>query len=98
MSCPVNFAKFLRTRFIQNTCGQLLVVLRSKFNLLSKSCSFLCTVLELESRKNVLHCLCRSETNNLRLNNLTTENTTKAKLSRFVIYIEVIIYSLWEFY
>ena len=50
-SCPVNFAKFLAIRFLQNTCGQLLVVLRSKFDLLSKSCSFLCTVLQLESKK-----------------------------------------------
>ena len=50
-SSPVNFAKCLRTRFLQNTCGQLLVVLRSKFDLLSNSYSFFCTVLELESKK-----------------------------------------------
>ena len=29
------------------------------------------------------------------LNNLTTEKTTKAKISRFVIHLEVIIYLLW---
>ena len=49
---------------------------------------FLCTALELEDKKCVLYCLCRSKTNYLRLNNLTTEETTKAKLSRFVIYNE----------
>ena len=68
-SCPVNFAKYLWTRFLQNTGGQLLVVLRSRFDLLCKSCSFLCSVLEFESEKNVLYCLgSLSKTNYLRLN------------------------------
>ena len=53
---------------------------------------FLCTALELEDKKCVLYCLCRSKTNFLRLNNLTIEKTIKTKLLRFVIYIEAIVY------
>ena len=42
-------------------------------------------------QKYILHCLCRTKINYLPLNNLTTEETTKIKLSQFVIYIEAII-------
>ena len=47
---------------------------------------------EMGTQKIVLCCLYISRTNYVRLNILTIQKTTKAKLSQFVSYIEAIIY------
>ena len=44
---------------------------------------------------NILHYLFCLQTNVLRLNNLKTEQVTRAKFSEFVLFVEAIIYLLY---
>ena len=46
-------------------------------------------------QKIVFYCLYILRTNYIRLNNLNIKQTIGPKISRFVIYIEAIIYLLW---